>query len=212
VILKETLRQLAVAALGQVPQSAGVPDGAIIEAERALGVSLPATLREFYRTLGSLPEVMSSHHQFLPIQSLAMRQDGLVFCREQQGQMAWAILATDLGAADPPVVQGQHGSNQWDEHCSALSVFLVNFSCWQLLNSMPSMGSAQLGSMTVTTLRKSLAVVGASFGFNMISFVGSETGVLASALLDTDRLYVGARSDAALQALDNKLDVDLDWL
>jgi hypothetical protein len=211
-MLATTLKELVTTALGHVPQSAGVPDPSILETERRLGAGLPPPLRDFYGMVGQLSEVTQSHHRFVPIGSLEIIHGGLVFCREQQDQMSWAVLEKDLSLPDPPVVQGQHDVDQWDQHCSAASVFLINFCCWQLVNSMPSIGSTELGPTTLRTLRKHLTVFGASFGFNMLSFISAEAGLLASVLLDIDRLYVGARSDTALQKLQQASSIELDWL
>lgn len=211
-MLEAKLKELVVAALGQVPQSAGVAEATILQAERNLGARLPPPVRAFYATVGGLPAVTESHHQFVPIESLAVSNGGLIICREHQDKMFWALLDKDLALSDPPVVQGQHDVNRWDHHCAAVSVFLVNFCCWQLVNSMPSIGSTQLADGTVREVRRHLRVVSATFGFNMLSFVGVETSLLASALLDIDRLYVGARSDIALQQFQKTSGIELDLL
>jgi len=198
--------------LERVPSRAGVDESSMLATEHRLGRSLPQMLRDFYRTVGQLPEVMGSHHKFVPVESLEISNGGLVFCRDRQDEMFWALLEADLGEADPPIVQGQPELAEWHAHCKSSSVFLANFCCWQLVNAMPSMGSSPLGDGTIRALRKHMRVVGASFGFDMLSLVGADAGVLASILLSIDRLYVGARSDAGLEHFQERCGIDLDWL
>jgi hypothetical protein len=74
------------------------------------------------------------------------------------------------------------------------------------------MGSVQLGPTMLKNLRKELTVLGASFGFNMLSFIDPQKKILASVLLEIDRLYVGARSDDDLQRLEQATGIELDML
>src|SRR4051812_28883748 len=100
-MFESKLLTLLKTAFGTV-QKDGFSDVALADAERRLGVALPRTLREFYSLAGQLPEVMTSHHQFVKVDTLNFIRDGLVFCHENQRQMFWAILKTDLAASMRP--------------------------------------------------------------------------------------------------------------
>jgi hypothetical protein len=205
------IEELVQAALGAMPSKAGVEIGEVARAEARLGFGLPAELRAFYASVGCLKAVMDSFHVFVPIQSIVLAHEAISFCRDHQGGAEWAILKADCSAPDPPVRYGFASRKDWAEQTQPSTRFLTNMTCWQLLNSMPAMGWVKLEAGTITGLRRHTRVVGAAFGSDMISFVNVERGVLGSALLNIDRLYLASRSDTLLQEFESRVGLELDW-
>jgi hypothetical protein len=79
-------------------------DEAEIEAAQArLGFRLPATLRNFYRAWGKRRDMMDRCEVMLPLDSLVLRPDALIFCVENQGAWYWAILREELEAVNPSI-------------------------------------------------------------------------------------------------------------
>ncbi|MEU5160542.1 SMI1/KNR4 family protein [Streptomyces sp. NPDC020875] len=84
----------------------------IAAAERRLGLTLPAALREAYALLGLRPDLTSNQDVLRPLAELAVEPgeeaDGpgavLVFRDENQGVCRWGIPLAELGRDDPPVV------------------------------------------------------------------------------------------------------------
>jgi hypothetical protein len=210
-VISGILGDLLIAAYGDVPLSSSVDERLIVDAEQRIGASLPGPLRDFYRIAGKSPAVMTAYHQFVPVGELEISDAGLVFCRAHQQEIVWGVWAEELTAPDPRVIQGPPRLSGWREYCKLVSMFLINFSCWQIVNSMPSMGSTRLGPTTIKKLRKQMRVVAAAFGYDMISFVSLERGAVGSILLNLDRLYLAARDDASLGQLERSLGLDLDW-
>ncbi len=209
--LREDLAELLRVALEKVPETGGLDEARLRATEDRLGRKLPASLWTFYGVAGQVVPVMESYHAFVSADALRCEGDALILCRGHQSQAAWAIPSLQLHEADPPVVQRDHDSAPWRSHSNACSLFLVNMTCWQLVNSMPSMGSTDIGIGTVSRLRKRLRVVGAAFGCDMMSFVNAGRGLLGCALLEQNRLYLSARDDDSLRHLESEVGVELDW-
>lgn len=209
---EEKLRLLVRTGLGHEPRASGALETALRSIEVRLGVELPTPLRIFYTLAGETAEVMTSHHVFVPVEELVRQKDALVFCYENQRAMFWGVLWSTLRVPDPPVVQGQPGVDQWWDECRELSTFLLDFTCWQLVNAMPELAVAKVGDGTITKLRKSLAVVSASLHHNMATMASEENGILVSVLLDPELLYVGAQNETALVRFSRQVGIELDVL
>lgn len=212
VVFDTRLATLVTAALGAPDPRRGVPAEKLSRVEQRLGVTLPGPLKAFYLALGGSPEAMRSHHVFVEPEALEFNRDGLVLCHEHQRQMFWAVLRADLVHADPRVVQGQPESMEWWDECRELSTYLLSFGGWQLVNAMPELGSAPLGATTLRTLKRRLTVVSATLSYNMAALADPGAGVVASVLLDTERVYIGARTGAALDAFQQATGIELDAL
>jgi hypothetical protein len=208
----EALSCLVRAAFGEVRPSMGVPETGIVGTENRLGTNLPRILKEFYSIGGRAPEIMEANHHFVAIDQLQFRNDGLMFCQENQNQMFWGVLRKNTKLDDPPVVQGQPERDDWFDECPRLSTFLLNHSCWQLVNSMPAMGLAKYRWSLARKLRARMVLASAGVDYNMASFAWEGGRVLVCMLLDSQKVYVGAQSDAELEDFGRGLGVELDSL
>ncbi|MFD0903497.1 hypothetical protein [Actinomadura sediminis] len=86
----------------------GTPGPDLDAAEDALGVRLPAALREAYALFGRRPDLHANLHGLLAPEDFYLHAGGVVFREENQGVATWGVLVADLAgggtaAADPPV-------------------------------------------------------------------------------------------------------------
>ncbi|WP_026402817.1 hypothetical protein [Actinomadura rifamycini] len=81
----------------------GTPAADLDAAETALGVTLPAALREAYALFGRRPDLHTNLHGLLAPEDFYLHAGGVVFREENQGVATWGVLVTDMDAADPPV-------------------------------------------------------------------------------------------------------------
>jgi hypothetical protein len=73
-------------------------------AEERLGCRLPEALREWYQLAGAARDIWCSQDQLLSPERLALWDDILVFCVENQTIWAMGMQVGDLDQPDPPVV------------------------------------------------------------------------------------------------------------
>jgi hypothetical protein len=108
----------------------GWPETGLAEAERELGIRLPAALREAYLLFGRRGDPTGRHEVLLSPGELRPDPDGkaLVFRRDGDGA-SWGLLLDDLRDGDPPVfvradpVDGTAGP--WEPWLARLSLCLV---------------------------------------------------------------------------------------
>lgn len=83
----------------------GVPEVLLQATEGRLGVAIPRALREWYALAGRR---MDFHlHNPVPIDSLHVNDNVLIFYWENQGIFPWGLRRSDLGQDDPLVVTTQ---------------------------------------------------------------------------------------------------------
>ncbi|MAG93985.1 MAG: hypothetical protein CMJ48_09575 [Planctomycetaceae bacterium] len=103
------------------------------EAEHSLGISLPITLREWYTLAGNRHDVWCAQDQLVRPESLAVRDDVLVFYIENQGVVRWGIPVASLGLDDPPVVvESVDQANHWITENRTLSEFAVQMAVFNI--------------------------------------------------------------------------------
>lgn len=91
----------------------GFSDADISKLEERLGINLPATLKEYYLTLGKNDAINQSHNRILnPKDEIDFSNDRyLVFYEENQVVAFWGIKEEDL-KSDNPAVWGNYGTNE----------------------------------------------------------------------------------------------------
>jgi hypothetical protein len=123
----------------------GVAEGELSAAESALGFRLPRVLREFYLLAGNRGDL--THHWTQPIapKFLAVVDQALVFAAGNEDFPPCAILQTDLGHDDPPVVlaDGVVRPFDWASDQERLSSWFVSMLYWVAIQGgLPYSGSA----------------------------------------------------------------------
>lgn len=93
--------------LYNVPENAnwGFEESEIVALEKQLNIALPATLREYYLTLGRHEAINYSHNRLLqPGGEIGFSPDEyLIFYEENQAVVYWGIKKEDLSNANPSV-------------------------------------------------------------------------------------------------------------
>lgn len=106
IAVPESISEIASRILGRsLNASDGVPARQIKEVEDRLGLTLPMSLRNFYRHVGSNPLFMTAFEQVIPIEDLAPEDGLLVFMEENQGAVSWALRFVDSHEEHPMVFQ-----------------------------------------------------------------------------------------------------------
>lgn len=94
----------------------------IKEVETKLGQGIPATLKEFYITIGKLDIFMTSFHRFIKPENLFYEDGKLVFLEENQTVCYWGV---NTESDDSLVYQAQNIDNAiWNSEEILLSDFL----------------------------------------------------------------------------------------
>lgn len=83
------------------------PEAVVQAVEARLGISLPFTLRAFYRSWGKRDDMTRMSEYLLPVQRLFVSSDLLVFCIAQPGAQCWAIPLANIVEGNPPVHDGE---------------------------------------------------------------------------------------------------------
>lgn len=208
--LEADIRDLVRVAMGAIRLGAGMTREEIEGA--ALPSSTPAPLRIMYRTVGRLPEAMTSHHRFLPPHDLRLHHGGLVFCEERGGRILWAVMSSQADAPDPPVFQCGPLEHHWQNECHSLCVFLTNMLCWQLLSSMPVVARFGASLAALKEMKHDMRVVSATLKYHMAALIEEHHGVLASVLYDSERVYLGGQDEQALIEFGRRFGVALEWM
>ena len=114
----------------------GTPDADLAAVEAALGLRLPAALREAYTLFGRRADLHSNMHSLLSPDEFYVddRKESLVFREENQGAASWGVLLTDLDKEDPPVRMRPDLADKDAEHWAGwLDTFSV--SCIEIVLS-----------------------------------------------------------------------------
>jgi hypothetical protein len=179
--------------------------------ERELGMGLPAILRECHLLAGE-HRLSRFHDRLLPPREMRLERGALIFVEQHQGVAHYAIGIAELGQEDPPVLQGQPGDEAWYDECGCLSTFMLNWYCWQFVNSTNE-ATAVLDEQLLAALESRL--VRAAPGqqrdhFDPISF--AESGLVVVAFPHQGRLHVAAKRKRALTDFERDFGCSLDRL
>jgi cell wall assembly regulator SMI1 len=112
--------------------SDGLTMAVISTAEKRLGLQLPSSMRDYYRTCGGAEDLNDAHNHVLPPSRLQKKDGFLIFATENQNVVHWGVKLTDLSEADPEVWQqaGESGS-EWYSEDASFSNFLEKMFDWQ---------------------------------------------------------------------------------
>jgi hypothetical protein len=79
----------------------GVPPAAVDEAQRRLGMRIPASLAYYYQRAGRCAALNALHHRLYAPSELLVDGGFLVFMDENQSVVSWGFRTTDCGEDDP---------------------------------------------------------------------------------------------------------------
>src|SRR5207249_5900605 len=80
----------------------GVPPAAVDDAQRRLGVRIPASLAYYYQRAGGCTVLNALHHRLYAPSELLIDGGYLVFMDENQTVVSWGFRTTDCGEDEAP--------------------------------------------------------------------------------------------------------------
>jgi len=135
-------------------------DDDLAVAEKRLRITVPASLKEYYRTAGREVALNAAHNRLLPPDEWDVSDQKLVFLEENQGVVVWSVDVS-AHADDPPVFQGTPDLAEYPEH-PLLSQFLQAMLHWQAVmgSALPCSGSAEVDGSVRARLDQACAFSG----------------------------------------------------
>ncbi len=116
----------------------GDPEGELKDAEKRLGLTLPAALREMYRLAGRRHDLHAAHDRLVLPKNLIKVHGALVFYEEHERLSAWGIPLTEIELEDPPVVSARNEPPfEWKRDHDKVSQFFVTELLWTHVNTEP---------------------------------------------------------------------------
>ncbi len=123
----------------------GCPETELLEAEDRLALSIPDSLRSYYRLAGRERILNHAHNHLLRPAEWALAGQHLTFLDENQGVVVWAIDTAN--SEDPPVFQGSSSEgDEWHPEHDSCARFLRVMLHWQA-----AMGPRHLACVSLVT-------------------------------------------------------------
>lgn len=196
----------------------GVSDEVLDEAQRRLGIDLPASLVEWYALAGRRADLWSCQDRFLQPEDLVIQNGALILLVENRFVHRWGIQVDHLGLVDPPVaIDSRSGwveqNGTFSEFALELAVYAAKFwdvpeFCW---------ANGQVTPQTVRLIEQNYS----RFGFPdwywpayPTRFFGDEDVILETNGPATSNswLWVCARNKDAFDRVERLLDaVEVRW-
>lgn len=110
----------------------GYDEAEIALLERRLQVQLPASLRQYYLSVGKNKMVNDSFNRLTSLGEIGFSEDDhLVFYEENQAVVLWGIAKADLPAPNPPVYGTYDSARQeWFMDADTTEHFLLSMAWW----------------------------------------------------------------------------------
>jgi hypothetical protein len=199
----EPYREAVVDLVGRVPAKAGFDDRTLTRAEKAVGVTLPPALRDFYLAVGRVP-LARAHDELLSPDDWFIDGGRLVFMVENQAVVYWGI-STAARSGDPPTFQGvnlEPDPTEWHPECRRCSDFLCVMLCWQAVSGgYRWLGVANAPRTIGRHLGKQMTRVGSVHELTAYR----RDGTAACLLADAGRLHFGGRTKRHFEAIAGEL-------
>lgn len=206
-----SFHQSAFEVLGIEPQTSKETITALTKAERRLGLSLPASVREWYALDGAVSLLAKHSNADPPIAIPEFEREEsplgplLPIRRENQGVCRWAVRLD--GSEDPPVlVDVDPGRTEWRPFAPTFSTYVL--TClwdYQRVFFRPKLVQAQNGPISdqaIQTLASYFAEQPRTEGWpghTQYRFEGAMQGILLWSLGNQTDWFVGADDEESLE-------------
>jgi hypothetical protein len=183
--------------------------------ENRLGILLPEPLKEYYAIAGKHSELMDKDYHVTPLEKLAIKDNCLVFCEENQGLAEWGVKVNSLDKLDLKIVGRWEGVKNWSTYAICARAYFANLACWQAIMSQPEVARCEMSKKElkkIETYFEPLGVFELQRGNGSISFIDRSNGILATYSHITEELYVGTPREDGLEAFEERTGLDLEWL
>lgn len=184
---------------------------AVTKAERALSLTAPRALREFYLLAGNARDFTTVYDQFLPPADWSVQDGKLVFLEENQDVVHYGVDCSAAAGDDPPVWLTTTGdATEWYRVCEGCSEFIATMLVWQCTfgGALPHAASGLAGPGTESALQARWRHVGTVN--EMRAYVQPGHAACLVEWSDGMRVFVAALSDDTLWALQDALGVVLE--
>jgi hypothetical protein len=109
----------------------GLGTAAIDEAQRRLGVRIPASLAYYYQRAGRCAVLNALHHRLHAPAELVVENDYLLFMDENQSVVSWGFRRADCDQDDPTVWQRNNTPpHAWYSEDKPFTRFLASMFDW----------------------------------------------------------------------------------
>ena len=109
----------------------GLPAAAVDEAQRRLGVRIPASLAYYYERAGRCAALNALHHQLYAPSELVVESGYLLFMDENQSVVSWGFRTADCHEDDPIVWQRNNTPpHAWFSEEKPFTRFLASMFDW----------------------------------------------------------------------------------
>jgi hypothetical protein len=185
-----------------------VPERELHAAEKRLGIQLPKSLADYYRSAGGADDYNLVFERLVPPGELEIEGEKLVFMEEHQAVVLWGTDAGADGSDDPPVNQATHAEPLiWERVSDRCSEFLLIMVCWAgaFAGAMPYANTAVVDEDLVQILDRDWSFVGEVNGLRAYTRPGMAICFLKWE--DCWRIFAGASSEAGMHAIAAELRV-----
>jgi hypothetical protein len=115
----------------------GLGAAAVDEAQRRLGVRIPASLAYYYQRAGRCATLNALHHQLYAPSELMVEGGHLLFMEENQSVVSWGFRTADCHEDDPTVWQRNNTPPQaWYSEEKPFTQFLISMFDWYVETGM----------------------------------------------------------------------------
>jgi hypothetical protein len=186
----------------------GVPAREILAAERRLGIRIPTSLADFYRSAGRARDYTSVFNNLVSPGELSVESGKLVFMEENQAVVLWGTDVAAEPSDDPPTYQATNAKPLvWESVNERCSVFLIVMLHWEAAfgGAMPNSRTAIVDRSLVEILDRDWSFVGEVNGMRAYNKPGA-----AICFLKWDdgwRVFAGCTGEAGVSAIAAELGV-----
>jgi hypothetical protein len=111
----------------------GLPAATVDEAQRRLGVRMPASLACYYQRAGRCTELNALHHRLHAPSELVVEGGYLLFMDENQSVVSWGFRTADCHEDDPTVWQRNNTPpHAWFSEEKPFTRFLASVFDWYI--------------------------------------------------------------------------------
>ena len=189
-------------------RNTSLAESTIDRASRALNVTLPAGLRDFYLIAGREKRFNQCHHRIIAPKNWRVSKNRLIFLEENQWVVWWGVSLRSPDNDDPPVSQAVNEGDEeldWYQQNRRCSVFIAVMLHYQAVSGgLPHYGNSPEPKGCQRRLKRGWRCFGtvnrltAYSRQNQVVCIEPELGVAAA-----------AKTQADLQALQDELGLDL---
>lgn len=180
-----------------------------------LGVIIPERMIEFYEHFGNDKKILTSDYELERMDDWCVDESALCFGYVNQGSERLGVKLSSLDMKVPSVSFKPKNEDKWFNEEGSSTVFFYRVACWQVLMAMNAVACVDMSEKQFQTL------VEKDFSYISDEKLLLRSPVLAIVMDDIlgcyrvrdGLLYLGTNKDeVVLEEIEEKFNLDLDWL